>query len=242
MKVKARESQEFLIAGYTRGEGRRARSFGALVLGVRRGDELVWAGNCGTGFDEDEIDRLLEKLRPLERPTTPFASEPKMPRVRRGDVVWVEPELVCEVEFVEWTREGRLRAPVYKGLRDDKPPEQVRRERPLETELKRGRRTLKLSNLDKVFWPEEGLTKGDLLEYYQPRCARARAASARPAVHDEALSRRHRGQVLLPEGRPQPHAELDPDARAAGHVARRQGDEDRSLPARRTTSWRSCGW
>ncbi len=167
VKVKTRENQEFLIAGYTRGEGRRARSFGALVLGVRRSDELVWAGNCGTGFSEEEIDRLLERLRPLERASCPFVSEPKMPRVRRGDVVWVEPELVCEVEFVEWTREGRLRAPAYKGLRDDKPPEQVRRERPLETELKRGRRTLKLSNLDKVFWPEDGLTKGDLLDYYR---------------------------------------------------------------------------
>jgi bifunctional non-homologous end joining protein LigD len=167
VKVKARERQEFLIAGYTRGEGRRARSFGALVLGVRTGGELVWAGNCGTGFGEEEIDRLLERLRPLERATSPFAVQPTMPRVRRGDVVWVEPVLVCEVEFVEWTRDGRLRAPVYKGLREDKPPEQVRRERPAETELARGRRRLKLSNLDKVFWPEEGITKGDLLDYYR---------------------------------------------------------------------------
>jgi bifunctional non-homologous end joining protein LigD len=167
VKVKTRKSDEFLIAGYTRGTGRRARSFGALVLGVRRGNELVWAGNCGTGFGEEEIERLLERLRPLERPDTPFADEPKMPRVRRGDVVWVEPELVCEVEFVEWTRDGRLRAPAYKRLRDDKTADQVRRERPLEPELKRGRRTLKLSNLDKVFWPEEGLTKGDLLDYYR---------------------------------------------------------------------------
>jgi bifunctional non-homologous end joining protein LigD len=167
VKVKSRERQEFLICGYTRGEGRRARSFGALVLGVRRGDEHVWVGNCGTGFDEAEIDRLLEKLRLLERPTTPFATEPKMPRVRRGDVVWVEPELVCEVEFVQWTRDGRLRAPAYKGLREDKPPDQVHRERPLETELSSGRRTLKLSNLEKSFWPEEGITKGDLLDYYR---------------------------------------------------------------------------
>jgi bifunctional non-homologous end joining protein LigD len=167
VKVKSHERQEFLICGYTRGEGRRARSFGALVLGVRRGDDHVWVGNCGTGFDEAEIDRLLAKLRPLERETTPFAAEPKMPRVRRDDVVWVEPELVCEVEFVQWTRDGRLRAPAYKGLREDKPPEQVHRERPLETELSSGRRTLKLSNLDKVFWPDEEITKGDLLDYYR---------------------------------------------------------------------------
>jgi bifunctional non-homologous end joining protein LigD len=167
VKVKSRERQEFLICGYTRGEGRRARSFGALVLGVRRGDELVWVGNCGTGFDEAEIDRLLQKLRPLERPTAPFATEPKMPRVRRGDVAWVEPGLACEVEFVEWTRDGRLRAPAYKALREDKSPDEVQRERPVESELSSGRRTLKLSNLDKVFWPEEEITKGDLLDYYR---------------------------------------------------------------------------
>jgi bifunctional non-homologous end joining protein LigD len=190
VKVKSRASQEFLIAGYTRGEGRRARSFGALVLAVWGGDELVWVGNCGTGFSEDEIERLLSKLRPVERSTSPFAVEPKMPRVRRGDVVWVEPKLVCEVEFVEWTREGRLRAPAYKGLRDDKQPREVRREtpsesevKPLEPELKRGRRTLKLSNLDKVFWPGDGITKGDLLDYY-----RRIAGVLVPHLHDRPFT------------------------------------------------------
>jgi bifunctional non-homologous end joining protein LigD len=167
LKVKTHERQECLIAGYTRGEGKRSNSFGALVLAVRRGDELVWVGNCGTGFTEEEIGRLLRKLRPLERRTSPFPAPPKMPRVRKGDVRWVTPKLVCEVEFAEWTREGRLRAPSYQGLRDDKGPAEVRRERPLETELKRGRRTLRLGNLDKVFWPEEGITKGDLLDYYR---------------------------------------------------------------------------
>jgi bifunctional non-homologous end joining protein LigD len=167
LKVKARKSQELVIAGYTRGEGRRAATLGALVLAVRRGGELVWAGNCGTGFTEAEIERLLARLCPLERPTSPFRVPPRMPRVKKGDVVWVEPQLVCEVEFAEWTREGRLRAPVYKGLREDKAAAEVRRERPLETEVRVGRRALSLSNLDKVFWPEEGITKGDLLDYYR---------------------------------------------------------------------------
>jgi bifunctional non-homologous end joining protein LigD len=167
LKVKATESQGLLIAGYTRGEGRRAGTLGALVLGVRRGDELVWAGNCGTGFTEEEIQRLLRRLRPLARKTSPFALVPKMPRVRREAVVWVTPKLVCEIEFAEWTRDGRLRAPRYKGLRDDKKPGEVRRERPAEREVRRGSRTLRLRNLDKVFWPEEGFTKGDLLEYYE---------------------------------------------------------------------------
>ena len=167
LKVKARQSQELIIVGYTRGEGRRASTLGALVLAVRRGDELVWAGNCGTGFTEAEIERLLKRLRPLERAESPLAVVPRMARVKKGDVVWVAPELVCEVEFAEWTREGRLRAPVYKGLRDDKEPEEVRREQPFESEIKRGRRVLRLSNADKVFWPDEGITKGDLLEYYR---------------------------------------------------------------------------
>jgi bifunctional non-homologous end joining protein LigD len=168
LKVKAKQRQELVICGYTRGQGRRARSFGALVLGYRdAGGELVWAGNCGTGFDDAEIDRLLALLRPLERPDPPFADPPRMPRVRREDVVWVEPSLVCEVEFAEWTHGGRLRAPVYLGLREDKPSRDVRREEPLPREIRHGRRVLELSNLDKPFWPEEGITKGDLLLYYR---------------------------------------------------------------------------
>ena len=101
------------------------------------------------------------------RKTSPFGYVPKMPKVRRDDIVWVEPKLVCEVEFAEWTHDGRLRAPSFQGLRDDKSAEEVRRERPVETEIRRGKRTLKLSNLDKVFFPEGGLTKGDLLAYYR---------------------------------------------------------------------------
>ena len=90
-----------------------------------------------------------------------------MPRVRKSDVRWVEPELVVEVEFVEWTHEGRLRFPTFLGLREDKLPEEVRREEPFPTEIRKGKRTLKFSNLDKVFWPDEGITKGDLLAYYR---------------------------------------------------------------------------
>jgi bifunctional non-homologous end joining protein LigD len=167
LKVKSHGHQEFLIAGYTKGKGRRASSLGALVLAYRRGDELVWAGNCGTGFTEKEIDKLLRKLRPLERKSPPFDPVPKMPRVRKDDVVWVTPKLVCDVEFAEWTHDGRLRAPSYQGLREDKAPEEVRREQPVKTEVKQGRRLLRLSNLDKVFWPKEGITKGDLLSYYR---------------------------------------------------------------------------
>jgi bifunctional non-homologous end joining protein LigD len=110
---------------------------------------------------------LLGKLEPLRRKTSPLAVTPRMPRVRSADVTWVDPELVCEVEFLEWTREGRLRAPSYKGLRDDKEAQDVHRE--LSPKRRQGapERDLKLSNLDKVFWPGEGITKGDLIEYYR---------------------------------------------------------------------------
>jgi bifunctional non-homologous end joining protein LigD len=167
LKVKTHGEQEFVIAGFTKGTGRRASSFGSLVLGYYKGDELVYAGNVGTGFNSREIEKLLDKLRPLKRSTSPFREVPKMPKVRRSDVIWVEPKLVCQVEFVEWTHDGRLRAPSYKGLREDKPAEDVRREEPITDRVTKGSRELKLSNLDKVFFPVEGITKGDLLEYYR---------------------------------------------------------------------------
>ena len=169
LKIKGHGRQEFVIAGYTRGKGRRVGTLGSLVLGMYEGGELVYVGNVGTGFNDREIDRLLEKLKRLERKTPPFQNVPKMPRVRKGDVVWVEPKLVAEVEFVEWTHDGHLRAPSYKGLREDKDAVEVHREtpEPMASEIRKGKRMLKLSNLDKPFWPEEEITKGDLLSYYQ---------------------------------------------------------------------------
>jgi bifunctional non-homologous end joining protein LigD len=167
-KVKVRGRQEVVIAGYTKGQGRRSDSFGALVVGVHEAGGLRWAGNVGTGYTDAEIKRLLGLLKPLVRPDCPFTETPKMPRVKKSDVVWVEPKLVAEVEFVEWTSEGRLRAPVYMGVREDKPAEEVRREQStLPSVIKKGKRELRLSNLQKPFWPDEGITKGDLLAYYR---------------------------------------------------------------------------
>ncbi|MCE3287122.1 MAG: ligD [Gaiellaceae bacterium] len=167
-KLKLRLTQEVVIAGYTRGQGRRGGGFGALVAGVHDAGVLRWAGNIGTGFSDREIERLLGLMRPLVRPDSPFAEVPKMPRVRKTDVTWVEPSLVAEVEFAEWTHEGRLRAPSYLRLREDKAAPEVRRERvPVEPVVKRGRKELRFSNLDKPFWPELGITKGDLIAYYR---------------------------------------------------------------------------
>src|SRR5205809_5175359 len=147
--------KEFVIAGFTKGTGRRSSSFGALVLGYYQGGELIYAGNVGTGFNSREIDKLLDKLRPLKRATSPFREVPKMPKVRKSDVIWVEPKLVCEVKFAEWTHDGRLRAQSYQGLREDKRAEEVRREAPVADRVQKGGRELKLSNLDKVFFPVE---------------------------------------------------------------------------------------
>jgi bifunctional non-homologous end joining protein LigD len=158
LKVKTHGEQEFIIVGYTKGEGRRAHSFGSLVLAVNDGGALRWVGNVGTGFTDKTIAELLDALEPLRVDESPLPVVPKMAKVRKSDVVWVQARLVAEVKFAEWTHDGHLRAPVYLGLRDDKAATEVRAEKPAR---------VKLSNLDKVFWPDEGITKGDLIEYYR---------------------------------------------------------------------------
>ena len=181
LKVKTHGRQEFAICGWTKGQGRREGRFGSLVLGTYRGGELHWVGNCGTGFTDATIEELLRKLEPLRVDASPLAVVPKMPKVPKGAVVWVEPRLVCEVEFAEWTHDGHLRAPSFKGLRDDKPAAGVRKENPAEMES--GRVTL--TNLDKDFWPDEGITKGDLLDYY-----RAVAPTLVPHLRDRPFTMR----------------------------------------------------
>jgi bifunctional non-homologous end joining protein LigD len=167
-KVKLRQRQEFVVAGWTTGAGRRSDAFGALVLAVNDGGLLRYVGNVGSGFTDTDLDRLRQLLVPLGRAATSLDEAPRLPRVSERNLHWVEPSLVVEVEFAEWTTEGRLRAPVYLGLRDDRGPESVVREaQVMPDELRRGRRVLRFSNLDKPFWPEEGITKGDLLTYYR---------------------------------------------------------------------------
>lgn len=167
LKVKTHGRQEFAICGWTKGRGRRAGRFGALVLGAYRDGELQWVGNCGSGFTDRDLDELHARLARLRRARTPLASVPAMPRVRKGDVVWAEPALVCEIEFAEWTRDGHLRSATFLGLRDDKAPRELRPERAPRPAPGR----VKLSNLDKLFWPEDdpsgGVTKGDLVDYYR---------------------------------------------------------------------------
>jgi bifunctional non-homologous end joining protein LigD len=119
-KIKLHAEQEFVVAGYTTGTGHRSGTFGALVLGLHEDGELRYVGNVGTGFTDRELAKLLALLKPLARDGAPFATLPKMPRVRHADVHWVEPRLVVQVRFSEWTHDGHLRQPSYVGLRDDK--------------------------------------------------------------------------------------------------------------------------
>src|SRR5439155_20251515 len=122
-KLKIVHEQEFVIGGWT--EPRQTRShFGALLLGVYEGTRLVYVGHTGTGFNEAELARVMKLLAPLETSTCPFADRPKTNERPH----WVKPKLVAQIKFTEWTADGKLRHPVYLGLRDDKKPEEVRRE------------------------------------------------------------------------------------------------------------------
>ena len=126
-KVKARARQEFVIGGWQPGEGGRAGHIGSLLIGVHEGDRLAYCGRVGTGFTVRELDRLQRLLEPLATPTCPF--DPAPPRLIARTARWVRPQLVAEVEFGEWTEDDVLRHPAYLGLRDDKNPNDVVRER-----------------------------------------------------------------------------------------------------------------
>jgi bifunctional non-homologous end joining protein LigD len=165
-KVKNVRREELVIGGWFPGEGRRRERIGALLVGVREDGGLRYAGRVGTGFTDAELERLGERLRPLERADSPFDAGPRPPR----GAIFVDPELAAEIEFVEWTRDGILRAPSYKGLRDDVAPGEVVLEDPRPVgrnavEVAVEGRRLKLSNLDKVLYPEAGFTKGDVIDY-----------------------------------------------------------------------------
>lgn len=128
LKVKCLSVQEFVIGGYTAPEGSREH-LGALLVGLREGDQLVYAGKVGTGFTQASLAELAAKLAPLERDEPPFSNPPRGAKGR--GVHWVAPQLVAQIAFVERTREGLIRHSSFQGLRDDKAPGEARLERPL---------------------------------------------------------------------------------------------------------------
>jgi bifunctional non-homologous end joining protein LigD len=189
LKVKNVSRQEFVVGGWTPGEGRRKSQVGALLVGYfeRDGGEPVlrYGGKVGTGFTDEELAALTARLAPLEQEQNPFGAGPKTPKGAR----FVEPCLVAEVEFRQLTKEGMVRHGAYKGLREDKSAAEVGLERATDPEpaadppapsltaaaVKRPRNKaavtvegheLELSNLDKVLYPETGFTKGELIDWY----------------------------------------------------------------------------
>jgi bifunctional non-homologous end joining protein LigD len=183
VKVKARQRQEAVIAGYTEPRGSRS-DLGALLLGVYERGRLVYIGHTGGRMGRRVRADLRARLEPLRRSRSPFVRVPPT----NAPAHWVKPELVCEVDFQEWTEDRVMRQPVFLGLREDKPPKQVRRElpRPVQSAPEpaqpqaapaTSRRrdalpasragTAELTNLDKVYFPEDGFTKADLIAYYR---------------------------------------------------------------------------
>jgi bifunctional non-homologous end joining protein LigD len=124
LKIKNVLRQEFVVGGFTAGEGRRKHSIGALLVGYHENGRLDYAGKVGTGYTDADLAMLDRRLRPLVRKTSPFADA----RLPRG-AVFVRPQLVGEFSFAEWTSQGRLRQPSFLGLREDKPAADVVRER-----------------------------------------------------------------------------------------------------------------
>jgi bifunctional non-homologous end joining protein LigD len=139
IKTRVWRRQEFVIGGYIPGEGRRSKRVGSLLVGYydkRRSDlrkggrqKLHFAGGVGSGLKESDLDFLTKELRKRERPDSPFdVGAPTGPKARVA--VWCDPELVCEVSWTEWTNDGTLRQPAFKGMRDDKDPREVVKEFP----------------------------------------------------------------------------------------------------------------
>jgi bifunctional non-homologous end joining protein LigD len=188
LKIKCQKGDEFVIGGYSKSDV-KGRAFSSLLLGTFEDDKLVFAGKVGTGFNSRDIAKLARLFKPLEQTSSPFVS---VPAAERKGAVWLQPKLVCAVNYAEWTRDGRLRHPSFQGLREDKPARDVHhdsaqgeeaamaepspaKKAPAKRAVKK--QTLetgdpvfdgvKLSNPDRVLYPENGLTKLDLARYYE---------------------------------------------------------------------------
>ncbi len=163
LKIKNSRREDVVVGGWLPGEGKRRDRIGALLVGVPEDGRLRYAGRVGTGFTEAELDRLAKVLE--QRDDSPFGGTPQPPK----HAVYVQPTRVAEVEFTEWTSDGMLRHPSYKGLREEAPASAfLDAGRPVRdgVEVRVGERALKVTNLDKVMYPAVGLTKRDVIEYY----------------------------------------------------------------------------
>jgi bifunctional non-homologous end joining protein LigD len=185
LKLKVTTEQELVIGGFTPGE---RDTFGSLAVGFYEGGKLIYAGNVGTGFTEKVLRQLLEKMQTRIVERMPFAPDKAIP----AGTVWLRPELTAQVKFTEWTNDRKLRAPVYLGLREDVNAAEVGREAAPDSLLAPDKKevaitidghALKFTNLDKVYFPDDGFTKRDLLNYYD-----AVSSLLLPYLKDRALS------------------------------------------------------
>ena len=184
LKIKHQQNREAIIVGYT--EPRNSRKyFGALILGEFEGNTLRYLGHTGTGFNSKTLAELWEKMQPLKTASSPFKEKVKV----NSPVTWVKPKLVCQLHFTEVTEGGMLRHPVYLGLRTDKSFKEVQKNNErAEHIMPAGEKTVSvkgpsiatkdqvvildghevpLTNTDKIYWPDEKITKGELIEYYK---------------------------------------------------------------------------
>jgi bifunctional non-homologous end joining protein LigD len=184
LKIKHTHTREAIIAGYTEGRGSR-KHFGALILGEYKNKKLHYIGHTGTGFNDKKLKELWTMMQPLVIDKSPFPE--KVPI--HSEVTWVKPEIVCEIKYSEITRDGILRHPVFLHWREDKQPTEVKPEpEPVDTpdeprKKKNKASKVEFSNLDKIYWPDEQLTKGDMINYYE-----AMADYIVPYLKDRPLS------------------------------------------------------
>jgi len=164
LKIKCLQRQEFVIVGWTQPTHSSDR-LGSLVLAVNDDGKLVYAGRVGTGFGRADRAELRRRLDAIANDRSPLATKPRAPGLR--DVRWVAPKLVAEVAFTEWTADGRLRHPTFRGLRVDKRAGVVVRERPVATRSGTTVAGIAISNADKVLYPEVGVTKIEIARYYE---------------------------------------------------------------------------
>ncbi|HBG17904.1 MAG TPA: DNA ligase D [Desulfobulbaceae bacterium] len=158
-KVKTGYWQEMVVCGYIPSE-KGARPFSSLLCAVYETGSLVYTGRVGTGFSEEMMEDLMPKLRDLEIDRLTIENAPAEKNIR-----WLRPRLICEVKFSNWTNDGIMRHASFVGLRTDKKPEDIHFEQAVKPVIPTGR--VKFTNLDKLFWPEEGYTKEDVIAYYR---------------------------------------------------------------------------